>query len=106
MHINADPKRIVIKAGIKDGSLIEPVASEKRESYFRYDGPNKPAGVWRLENVIQGLTVENRFNEKEVESCCLTTDEKENMALMEIRSAEQEVPQNGEITVNHTWEIK
>jgi len=105
MHFKADPTKITLKALNKDGSFIEPVASEEKTESSRYDGPNKPAGAWRLENVINGYTIENRFRDNEVASCILATSEKDNMVRMEIQSSEYEVKPGDRITINHTLEI-
>jgi len=70
--------------------------------YCRYDGPNKPAGTWRLENVLKGLTIENRFREEQVKTCFMLTREKDNLVRMEIHSDEHEVKPGDRITINHT----
>ena len=110
MHLNCDPDRMTLKARTKDGIFIKPVASEDRTRWgittVKYDGPNKPAGAWRLENVINGHTIENRFRDNEVASCILAIPEEDNMVRMEIQSPEREVEAGGRITINHIWEIK
>jgi len=112
MTLNGDYDNIKVKARNKSGSFVEPTASEEsvdivnKTGSKRYDGPNKPEGVWRVENLINGLTVENTFPARYVEKCQLNMSGKTNMVRMEISSPEHEIPPGGRITINHLWEIK
>lgn len=110
MHLTADPAQAALKARKQDGSFIVPIATEEQGTFpdknYRYDGPNKPAGAWRLENIAPNFSIENQFDDKEVETCIFETNSRNKMGLMEIRSAVREVPAGGKITINHSWEIK
>ena len=59
---------------------------------YRYDGVNKPSGGWRLTHLEQGYVVESSFDVDQVASCHLITSQRGGWALMEIQSAEREVP--------------
>jgi len=89
-------------------SVFKPFSVRKQYNFriFTYDGPDKPAGVWRLENVPGGLTIENRFKEEQIDNCRFSISEKMNMARMEIQTPERVVPPEGKITIEHTWGIK
>ena len=104
MYFNADPKKAVLKALTNDGSFNIPHSSDP-ENEGRYYGVDKPAGVWRLENVLDGLTIEHHFDKNKVVSCRYLDSEELNMAGMEIHSAEQEVPPGGKINMEHEWVI-
>lgn len=104
MIVNADPYKTVLKARAKDGSFKIPVSSDP-EKAGRYYGSNKPAGVWRLEYIVDDLTLEHRFDRNQVVSCQYSDSEKLNMAKMEVHTQEQEVPPGGKISMEHEWLI-
>jgi len=105
MVLNADPEKAVIKARVNDGSFITPVSSDPERS-GRFYGANKPAGAWRLEGMVDDLTLEHRFDKDQVVSCRYSASEKLNMARMEIHTQEQEVPPGGKISMEHEWLIE
>ncbi len=104
MFINADPEKAELKARANDGSFITPVSSDP-EKAGKYYGANKPVGVWRLEHILDNLTVEHHFDKNQVVSCLYSDSEKLNMASMEIHTEEQEVPPGGKISMEHEWLI-
>jgi hypothetical protein len=104
MFLNADPEKAELKARANDGSFITPVSSDP-EKAGRYYGANKPVGVWRLEHILDNLTVEHHFDKNQVVSCLYSDSEKLNMASMEIHTEEQEVPPGGKISMEHEWRI-
>ena len=112
MNLKADSEQVGLKARTADGTFAPPQASEEKKHAHRpvqtsrYDGPNKPSGAWRLENVATGFTVENTFDEEQVEACWLVTSKKAGWARMEVQSAEREVPPGSKIAIDHTWEIR
>jgi hypothetical protein len=112
MNLKADLEQVALKARSADGTFAQPLASEEKKHTYRpvqtsrYDGPNKPSGAWRLENVAAGFTVENTFDEEQVEACWLVASKKAGWARMEVQSAEREVPPGGKIAIDHSWEIR
>jgi len=113
MHLKADPDMTELSARSTNGSFIKPTPTEEKTTTWpflsisrRFDGVNKPSGTWRLKNTQNGLTIENRFENSQVEGCHLITKKEMNLALMEIHSAEHEVKPGGKITLEHIWEIK
>ncbi|MFC1508981.1 DUF4838 domain-containing protein [Candidatus Omnitrophota bacterium] len=111
MALNGEYNSIKVKARNKVGSFVEPSASEESEDFVdktvrkRYSGPNKPAGAWRMESLINGLTVVNTFPAGRIENCQLNISEKTQMVRMEIQTPEREVKPGDKITVKHSWEI-
>ena len=113
MHLKADPDMTELTARSQSGSFIKPTPTEEKTTAWpflsfsrRYDGVNKPTGLWRLKNRQNGLTIENRFENSQVEGCHLITEKNMNLALMEIHTAEHEVKPGDRIILKHTWEIK
>ena len=110
MNLRAD-ESLACKVRTNEGDFVQPTASEeKSHKYrpvveFRYDGPNKPAGAWRLENIAAGFTIENTFSAAQVEACKLKVVPGAELARMEIQSSEREVPPGGKIAIEHTWEL-
>jgi len=102
MFINADPEKAVLKSRINDGSFITPVSSNP-EKAGRYFGANKPAGVWRIEHIVDDLTIEHQLDNSQVESCRYSDSKKLNMVSMEIHTEEQEVAPGGKISMEHEW---
>jgi hypothetical protein len=105
MNLNADPKKALIMARLNDGSFVAPVSSDPERS-GRFYGANKPAGVWRLEHIVDNLTLEHHFDRDQVVSCRYSDSEKSKWAKMEIHTQEQEVPPGGKISMEHEWIIK
>ncbi len=104
MFINTDPEKAVLKARANDGSFITPVSSDP-EKTGRYYGANKPVGIWRLEHILDDLTIEHHFDKNQVVSCRYSDSEKLKMASMEIHTEEQEVPPGSKISMEHEWII-
>jgi len=111
MYLKADAKRVTVEARRSDGGFAIPTASEAKMHQFfplmtyRYDGVNKPSGGWRLTHLEQGYVVESSFDVDQVASCHLITSQRGGWALMEIQSAEREVPPGGRIQIDHTWTV-
>ena len=104
MVVNADSEKAVLKARTDDGSFIAPKSSNP-EKPGRFYGANKPAGVWRLENTLDDLTLEHHFDKNQVVACHFSDDKNTNMAKMEIHTEEQEVAPGGKISIEHEWII-
>ncbi len=102
MFVNADPEKAVLKTRVNDGSFITPVSSDP-EKAGRYFGANKPSGVWRIEHIVDDLTIEHQLDNSQVESCRYSDSKKLNMVSMEIHTEEQEVAPGGKISMEHEW---
>jgi len=104
MVVNADHDKAVLKARTNDGSFITPLSSDP-EKPGRFYGENKPSGVWRLEHILDDLTIEHHFDSNQVVACHFSDEENNNMAKMEIHTEEQEVAPGGKISMEHEWII-
>ena len=112
MHLNADLDAINLTAKNAGGDFTKPTASDIFNIFwpspsigYRFDGSNKPAGAWRLNDISDGLTIENRFHQDQVKWCRLVKDHSIKSARMEIHSPTREVPPDSSITIEHEWEI-
>ncbi len=111
MNLQVDPERVTLTARATDGSFVRPAASEEKKHKhrsvinYRYDGPNKPSGAWRLENITGGFVLENTFAADQVEACKLMVASGAGLARMEIQTSERIVPPGGRIVLDHTWEL-
>ena len=111
MMLNAKADDIAVKSRSGDGSFITPTPSEAKGDFpfgysRRYDGPNKPIGAWRLENIAGGLTVVHNFTASDIETCNLRTYPEVSAALMEIQTPVKDIPAGGRIAIKHSLEIK
>jgi hypothetical protein len=111
MNLQVNPERVTLTARATDGSFVRPAASEEKKHKhrsvinYRYDGPNKPSGAWRLENITGGFVLENTFAADQVEACKLMVASGAGLARMEIQTSERIVPPGGRIVLDHTWEL-
>jgi len=102
-----------LTARMEDGSFAEPVPTETIDFFWpyhlvekRFDGPNKPAGAWRMSSDTEGWTVENTFDPSVVETCIWHTCKAKDMVRLDLHTADREVKPGGRIAFTHTWEIK
>ena len=110
MYLNSSSPNLSVKVRKPDGSFGIPVTALERGTQYnvnyRYDGANKPSGAWRLENLISNRSMENRFNEEDIEVCMITREKSPNAVRMEIRTPVQELEPGEKISFTHSWEIK
>ena len=112
MYLRADSANIALKALTPAGVFLPPKASEEKRDHFkpemsyRFDAANKPAGIWRLENLAGGFTMQNAFSSDQVEACRLITSAADDWVRMEIQTSEREVPPGGVIVLDHSWEVQ
>jgi len=112
MPLETVPGKTRLTARTRDGRFVEPTPTEALDFFwpyhleeFRYDGENKPAGVWRLESLSEGWTIENRFDENVVESCIRHHCKGKNVVRLDLHTADREVPPGERIHLAHSWEI-
>ncbi len=104
MFLNANPQKIVLKTRTDDGSFIIPESSD-HEKVRQYYGTNKPYGAWRIDHIIDNLSLEHHFDKNQVASCRYSDSEKMEMVSMEIHTDEREVAAGGKISIEHEWII-
>ena len=88
--------RAAIPTEAKDAQWPYPLTNE------RYDGPNTPAGAWRLANLSGGFVVEGRFSPNEIASLNMIRASSEGIGdIVELHTPEREVHAGSERDIHH-----
>ena len=110
----ADPNQSEFNVRKKDGTFVKAKPSFVEELAFRsfrpirsrYDGEYRPVGALRLDKLVSGLTVEQTFEDKELESILITAYDIQKVTRIDLFTPERQVEPNGKITLKHSMEFK
>ena len=110
----ADPNQSEFTVRKKDGTFVKAKPSFVEELSFRsfrpirsrYDGEYRPVGALRLDKLVSGLTVEQIFEDKEMESILITAYDTQKVTRIDLFTPERDIPPNGKITLKHAMEFK